>query len=300
MRTARPFDKSGLHGAVRAEGNYNDMSEFHGRKFSAFVSNTWDTVGLLVGAVYSDTKTRSDALNYNSYTPDYPGTWPTDGTGVPVVGECCISFGSVVDQKKRSALTATLEWRPSDTLHVTLDGLYTHLDDPQVAYNQAYFPQFTFAADGVTPLWSNVVVNNGLVTSFTESNFTPEIVNQTVARKVNTSQRPAWPAPTITKVRGSSIISIQSLVRSAFALLGQELALREDPLLPARLAVKPAVDRPFGEHRRAGLEVARLPGFGEFVFVGVVLDQPTRRAAEVPEVGRRDRMPHHHGDRRCH
>lgn len=186
MRTARPFDQRGLHAAVRAEANDNDMSRFHGSKYSAFVSNTWDTVGLLVGAVYSDTKTRSDSLNYNSYTADYPGVWPI-GSNNAVVGECCISFGSVVDQKKRSALTATLEWKASDDLHITLDGLYTHLDDPQVAYNQAYFPQFTFAADGVTPLWSNVVVNNGLVTSFTETNFTPEIVNQTIDRKVNTS-----------------------------------------------------------------------------------------------------------------
>ncbi|MFM2287486.1 MAG: hypothetical protein RL684_629, partial [Pseudomonadota bacterium] len=187
MRSARPMDSPGLHGAVRAEANYNDMSEFHGSKYSAFVSNTFDTFGILLGAVYSNTKTRTDALNYNSYTADYPGTWPLDSTGVPVVGACCISFGSVIDQKKRSALSAAFEWKPSDTLHVTLDGLYTHLDDPQVAYNQAYFPQFTYAADGVTPLWSNVVVNNGLVTSFTETNFTPEIVNQTVARKVNTS-----------------------------------------------------------------------------------------------------------------
>jgi TonB-dependent receptor len=185
MRTARPFDKSGLHAAVRGEANYNDMSEFHGKKFSAFASNTWDTIGLLVGAVYSDTKTRSDALNYNSYTADYPGVWPI-GSDTAVVGACCISFGSVVDQKKRTAITGTLEWKPNDSLHVTFDALYTHLDDPQVAYNQAYFPQYTTDANG-DPLWSDVVVTNGLVTSFTETNFTPEIVNQTIDRKVNTS-----------------------------------------------------------------------------------------------------------------
>ena len=85
------------------------------------------------------------------------GRWHADPNGVPVVGECCISFGSVVDEKKRGALSGALEWRPTDTLSFTLDGLYTKLDDPQVAYNQAYYPDFNYDANG-NPEWSNVVV----------------------------------------------------------------------------------------------------------------------------------------------
>ncbi len=75
---------------------------------------------------------------------------------------------------------------PNDKLHFTLDGLYAKLNDPQVAYNQAYYPDFTTDANG-NPQWSNVVVKNGLITSFTASNFTPEIVNQTIDRQVTTS-----------------------------------------------------------------------------------------------------------------
>ena len=40
MRSARPFDNPGLHTAVRIEGDYNDMSEYWGKKASAFISNT--------------------------------------------------------------------------------------------------------------------------------------------------------------------------------------------------------------------------------------------------------------------
>jgi len=189
MRSARPFDNPGLHGAARIEGDYNDMSEFFGKKASVFVSDTNadGTLGILIGGVVSDTKTRTDALNYNTYDSDNPGVWPLTGpSSQPVVAECCISFGSVIDEKKRVALSTTLEWRPSDTLHFTLDGLYTHLNDPQVAYNQAYYPDFTYDANG-NPEWSNVVVKNGFITSFTANTFTPEIVNQTIDRRVTTT-----------------------------------------------------------------------------------------------------------------
>ena len=188
LRSARPFDHPGLHTAVRVERNYNDMSEFYGSKGSAFVSdtNSSGTLGVLVGAVFSNTKTRTDALNYNTYDPANPGVWPLTGaSSQPVVASCCISFGSVIDQKKREAFSGTLEWKPTDALHVTLDGLYTHLRDPQVAYDQAYYPDFNYDANG-NPEWSNVVVNNGLITSFSANTFTPEIVNQTIDRVVDT------------------------------------------------------------------------------------------------------------------
>jgi TonB-dependent receptor len=196
LRSARPFDRPGLHAALRTEGNYNDMSRYKGYKVSGFVSDTnaSGTLGILVGAVYSDTKFRTDALNYATYDPNAPGVWPPPPTpdsdappgAVPAIGLCCIQFGSVVDRKKRLALTGALEWRPSSRLHVVLDGMYTRLRDPQVAYNQSYYPDFAYDQNG-NPEWSNVTVNkNGFITAFTGNNFTPEVVNQTINRVVNT------------------------------------------------------------------------------------------------------------------
>src|SRR5262249_7002294 len=185
MRSARAFDTPGLPLAVRGGGNYNDMSEFWGKRGSAFISDTNSdgTLGLLLGGVISDTKTRTDSLNYNTYDASNPGVWPLEGPGSqPVVAECCISFGSVIDEKKRYAISGTLEWRPNDSIHLTVDGLYTRLNDPQVAYDQAYYPDFTFDQNG-NPEWSNVVVNNGFITSFVGNTFTPEVVNQTIDRQ---------------------------------------------------------------------------------------------------------------------
>lgn len=187
LRSARPFDHTGFHSALRVETSYNDMSQYHGSKASGFISDTTadKRFGFLVGAVYSDMKTRSDSLNYNTYDADNPGVWPLDSDNA-VVAECCISYGSVVDRKQRTALTGTFEWRPSDDVHLTADLMFTRLRDPQQAYNHAFYPDFTYDADG-NPEWSDVVVKDGLITSFTGSNFTPEVVNQTVNRVVNTS-----------------------------------------------------------------------------------------------------------------
>ena len=187
LRSARPFDRVGFHGALRTEGSYNDMSEYAGYKTSGFISNTNAdrTLGFLLGVVYSNTKTRSDSMNYNTYDASSPGVWPLD-SDTPVVAPCCISFGSVVDTKQRAAVTGALEWRPSEDIHIVADLMYTRLRDPQQAYNHAFYPDFTYDQNG-DPEWSNVTVKNGLITAFTGNTFTPEVVNQTVNRVVNTS-----------------------------------------------------------------------------------------------------------------
>ncbi len=53
LRTASPFENKGFHAGAHAEGNYNDMSELWGKKFSAFLENTFldDTLGVLIGGV---------------------------------------------------------------------------------------------------------------------------------------------------------------------------------------------------------------------------------------------------------
>jgi TonB-dependent receptor len=191
LRTASPFDRTGLHGGVHAEGDYNEMTTLKGDKFSAFVSNTVadETVGFLLGGVISDNHLRTDALNAYNQNIYGPTTYPFDGGpgAVPLVATpCCITFGSIFDEKKREALSGSLEWRPSETLHVVADGLWTHLQDPQVGYNQSYYFPYTTDQNG-NPTFSNVTVQNGLITSVTSNNFTPEIVNNTTNRNVVTT-----------------------------------------------------------------------------------------------------------------
>ncbi|HEY6925883.1 MAG TPA: TonB-dependent receptor plug domain-containing protein, partial [Steroidobacteraceae bacterium] len=189
LRTASPFDNPpGWHGGAHVEGNYNDMSKLYGKKFSAFIGNTMldQTVGFLVGGVLSNNHTRTDSLNAYSQNIYGPTTYPFDGSGnaVPLTATpCCITFGSIFDDKKREALSGSLEWRPNDSFKLSADGLWTKLQDQQIGYNQSYY----FATDPAGTGWTNATVNNGVVTGVTAANFQPEIVNNTIDRNVVTS-----------------------------------------------------------------------------------------------------------------
>jgi iron complex outermembrane recepter protein len=197
LRTASPFDNAGFHGGVHAEGNYNGMSQLYGHKFSAFIQNTFadNTLGFLLGGVISDNKTRTDALNAYSQDIYDANAFPFEDSnmdppqGTPIAAApCCITFGSIFDEKKREALSGSLEWRPNDTLKLVADGLWTKLQDPQIGYNQSYYFPYGFDQNG-NGTWSNssATIQNGVVTGVTSSNFTPEIVNNTINRNVVTT-----------------------------------------------------------------------------------------------------------------
>ena len=190
LRTASPFDKPGLHGGVHAEGNDNDMSDLRGSKFSAFVTDTNDggTLGFLLGAVHSDTKIRTDSLNAYNQNGYGPAFYPFDASsGVPLTATpCCITFGSIFDDKKRDAISGSLEWRPSSDLKIVADGLWTHLNDPQIGYNESYYFPYGDDQNG-NPEWTNPTIKNGVVTAVTANDFQPEMVNNTTDRVVTTS-----------------------------------------------------------------------------------------------------------------
>jgi TonB-dependent receptor len=198
LRTASAFDNPGFHAGARAEGNYNDMSKLKGSRFSAFIENTnsAQTLGFVLGGVYSNANARTDSLNaynQNIYGPTiYPFTASpgTPGSVALAATPSDITFGSIFDDKKRSALSGSLEWRPNSTFALKADGLWTHLNDPQIGYNQSYYfaaPDATgFYSDGVTPWATNLVVQNGVVNSLSVNQFQPEMVNNTTNRKVDT------------------------------------------------------------------------------------------------------------------
>ena len=190
LRSARPFDNAGTHAALRLEGDHNDLSRLNGHKLSGVFSTTNDakTLGVLVGAVWSRSNERTDSLDYNTYDASNPGSWDLNGDGTispdeqNLVAPCCIAFGANFEKKERTALSGALEWKPTANVHLTLDGLLTHLKAPQVGYNEAFYPDYT---DG---RWSDVKGSGGLVTSFTAHQFVPEMANISIDREVKTSQ----------------------------------------------------------------------------------------------------------------
>ena len=208
LRSASPFDQRGQHGIIRLEGDHNRMSELDGAKLSAVYSNTFlnDTFGLLLGVVSERRDDRTDvAGNDGGWTrnPDptdeswlwgnaWGGNIDPNNNGVldpeeyGLIGPGQFRVGSILEEKERTAYTAKLEWRPNDRFRLVVDGLSTTLDSPQVGYQQSFY---TLYAPG---RWSNMVIDDGIVTSFDmdnpdpEQRLNPELLNQTSYRVVDT------------------------------------------------------------------------------------------------------------------
>jgi TonB-dependent receptor len=208
LRSASPFDKRSQQGILRVEGDYNQMSELDGRKFSGVYSNTFgeDKFGVLFGIVLEERDDRSDvAGNDGGWTRNadptdeswlwgnaWGGSIDPNDNGVldpeeyGLIGPGQFRVGSILEKKKRTAYTAKFEWRPNEDFTLVVDGLKTKLDSPQVGYQQSFYPLY---APG---RWSNMVIEDGIVTSFDMTNpdpemrLNPELLNQTSFRVVDT------------------------------------------------------------------------------------------------------------------
>ncbi|MDH0863320.1 TonB-dependent receptor [Mitsuaria sp. GD03876] len=208
LRSASPFDQPGQHGVLRVEGDRNLMSKLNGGKISATYSNTFGKeLGVLFGVVYADRKVRTDtAGSEDGWTrnpiSDPAANWPgnawggnidPNGNGVldpneeGLIGPGQFRVGTIQEQKKRTALSGKVEWRPTDAIKVTVDGIKTRLNSPQVGYQQSYYTLF---APG---RWSNMQIQNGVVTGFTMDNpdpdkrLNPELLNLTTHRVVDSA-----------------------------------------------------------------------------------------------------------------
>ncbi|UXH77582.1 TonB-dependent receptor [Roseateles amylovorans] len=208
LRSASPFDQPGQHGLLRVEGDRNTMSKLNGGKISGTYSNTFGKeLGVLVGVVYADRKVRTDtAGNDGGWTRNpisdpaanwtgnaWGGNIDPNGNGVldpdeeGLIGPGQFRVGSIMEQKKRLALSGKVEWRPSDSVKVVVDGIKTRLDSPQVGYQQSFYTLF---APG---RWSDIKVQNGVVTGFTmnsadpEQQLNPELLNLTTHRVVDSA-----------------------------------------------------------------------------------------------------------------
>jgi iron complex outermembrane recepter protein len=208
LRSASPFDQTGQQIIGRLEGDKNMMSELDGYKFSGVYSNTFagDTFGVLVGVVYAEREDRTDiAGNDGGWTrnPDpndeswlWGNAWggnidpngndTLDEDEYGLIGPGQFRVGSILEEKKRRAVTAKLEWHPSDNVKIVADGLKTKLDSPQIGYQQSYYPLF---APG---RWSAFDIEDGIVDGFTMDNadpelaLNPELLNMTTHRVVDT------------------------------------------------------------------------------------------------------------------
>ncbi|MFT7771616.1 TonB-dependent receptor [Roseateles sp.] len=228
LRSASPFDQKGQRGLLRLEADRNQMSGLNGKKLSGTYSNTFgDSLGVLLGVVVANRDVRTDTAgndggwsrNPKPSDPEafwqWGNTWggaiDPNGNGQldldeeGLIGPGQFRFGSIMEKKKRTALSGKVEWRPSSDVKVVVDGFKTRLNSPQVGYQLSFYPLY---APG---RWSNMKITNGVVTDLTlsstdpEMQLNPELLNKTEYRVVDTAMYGAnaeWKISPTLKVTG--------------------------------------------------------------------------------------------------
>ena len=200
LRSARPFDRKGLHVAGSVEGQYGDLSNKLGYKASGVISTTFaaDTMGFLFSATYSSSKLRTD--NLGEYSPaqdtevgqqfDFSGNGTIDDDGKQYIWPLFYSNGVVLGSRKRLGLSGSYQWRPSDTLTLTLDGLFSDFREEEHNYRQSNF--LSPRNDTTSPdKWVPGSVRsdaNGVITNFTINDLVAEVLTTDEPRTTKTYQ----------------------------------------------------------------------------------------------------------------
>lgn len=123
LRTRVPFDAPGQTMAFSAEANYGDFSEEWAPTGSALYSNRWDTgageFGILLNAVYSELKSRSDGIQASSFR-ERTDLVPNETVWVPEGA----AFRTQDFNRERIGAAMAAQWAsPDDTMLATFQFL---------------------------------------------------------------------------------------------------------------------------------------------------------------------------------
>ena len=131
--TARPFDYKGAKIALSAQGGSNTLTRDFQPRLTGLISKNWGNFGILVSGAYSRRNTREEGFDTYRWRRN-----KANGSNISRLtaaeqakinsGDLLFARGnrlSVWDSKQeRIGLTSSIQWAPTDKVHVTLDGLY--------------------------------------------------------------------------------------------------------------------------------------------------------------------------------
>lgn len=192
--TAKPLDRSGPSVAFSAAGLFDELAEETSPELTAVANwnNEDRTFGALFGASYSDRENQEDSVFTNGFSLRDGATIinaPESSTGLDASSLVPLDQGRVQqqvvvnrDQRSRERLTlnGAFQFRPSDTLEITLDGLYS---DFEIESEATQFSGF-FSPPFIDP----VVDGNGTVVSFSRPSVDFANRNPLIADQIGLSQ----------------------------------------------------------------------------------------------------------------
>lgn len=163
IRTARPFDFTGLKLVGSAETAYNSISEAIDPKFSVLASNTWGSWGALVSGSFSSRTNRTDSNSGINFRPMFrflEASSPRNTQAASVLERDAgvvvnnlrdrNQTGRIIFQDKvgdrvylneqdKWGVTAALQYKPSDNFSVSFDALIGAYDTHEDEYDAAAY-----------------------------------------------------------------------------------------------------------------------------------------------------------------
>ena len=123
VHTRKPLDMDPMTINLSAQAAYTDLADNYDPQASGLFSwkNQSETLGFLAAAVYQERNIRRDGVEVLGYFPDPTGA--TDGALVPSL----IGSALFEQERIREGGNVSVQFRPSDALEVSLNGLYTKL-----------------------------------------------------------------------------------------------------------------------------------------------------------------------------
>lgn len=145
LRTARPFDYDEFTFVSSVQAGYNDLADTTNPRGAFMLSNTWGDgkFGALISAAYSERELLDEGSSTvrwatgGAFSPGFNAV--PNGSGLPATVNPAEAtnnaafhprfprFDIYKDEKKRLGGTLSLQWRPTDSTLLTLDGLYADL-----------------------------------------------------------------------------------------------------------------------------------------------------------------------------
>ncbi|MBC3766530.1 TonB-dependent receptor [Neptunicella marina] len=193
LKSARPLDNPGQHAVVSLTGDYNDLSEEVGKKFNGIYSNSWDDdkLGFIVGLTHARGVERSDDMIDNfffgvqdemEYDVNRDGVIGDNEKNLVIPGS--YALGAYATDFKRTGVTSSFQWRPSDKFELAADVMVTRLQADATGYTESFYMADESEAQNRL---SNMVLDGNVVTAMDVADVAMEVVTLDEHRTVDTS-----------------------------------------------------------------------------------------------------------------
>lgn len=164
LETPKALDSDGFRLSALGLGNYSEISEQVDPRGALLISNNWnDTFGISASVSFSDVRFRSDTAEGGSFRP-----FARANTGEPAQDDVRAAFNPngtrlyhFDEDRQTVGATLGLQWRPTDTFEIMVDGLYGTLDSERIITRD----DMPIESGAGVP--SNVTIQDGVITSGT-------------------------------------------------------------------------------------------------------------------------------------